>query len=161
MEAQLINETLEAPSPRQAVDRPSRDALARGLDRYLRAAGAADDLQRRRLVLRILEKLQDEGDPKALPWAKAIATTDEVLNAEFLDRASARSGMKGRVALRLGPSTPAAGDWGTPARRYRAMRPCSLAPWRPSFRDLLQLPVPRVAQGLAACLCWLAVLVLP
>lgn len=161
MEAQLINETLEAQHPVRAVDRSFWEALTRRLDSYLREAGAADDLQRRRLVLHILERLQGEGDPKDLPWAKVVATMDRVLNAELLEQTGTRSGLKGRIALRLDLSARPAGDWGTPERRYRAMRPCSLAPWRPSLQDLIRLPVPRVAQGVAACLCWLAVLVLP
>ena len=168
VEAQLILESPLtpglAPAAPKASQGPSCDELARKLDGYLAAAGAADELLRRRMVLRTVEKLEAEGDPAKLPWVKAVAALDEVLSSELLPQPGPHGKQQGRIALYLGGARQAgwtARDWATPPRRYLAMPASSLAPWRPSWRQLGQIRVPRFAQGIAACLCWLAVLVLP
>jgi hypothetical protein len=41
------------------------------------------------------------------------------------------------------------------------MRAQDLSQWRPSADGLLRLQVSRPVQGLVACLCWLAVIIVP
>jgi len=148
---------------------PQGELLAR-IDRYLRTAGAADATQRSRLTVATARDLLAQGTGAEPAWAEIIAAVDRSLAAELAgdagDDAPPRS--RGRVALGLAGAVPAGSDaaifgnaWGTPPRRPYPMRAQDLALWRPSAERLQWLQLSRPVQGLAACLCWLAVLMVP
>lgn len=190
MEARLT-ETLPQPGVhlegcnldvRHETDRPHSAAMIR-LDRYLAAAGIDDQEQRRRLAVAAARDLLARGGaklPGAKPswpesswpessWAEIIAAVDRQLAAEFAPGSGDEApGPRGRVALaavRFGQSGGIGADWGTPPRRHRAMPAQDLSLWRPSpeaaAAQIGRLRVGRAAQGLAAGLCWLAVVVVP
>lgn len=102
-----------------------------------------------------------------LTWAEIVAAVDRSLATAFSADGKTLPRARGRVALGLAAAaadngvTVSGPDWGTPPRQPRAMRPQDLSLWRPSAGWLLRLRLSRPAQGLAACLCWLAVLFVP
>ncbi len=158
MEARLTEISYEA---RLTDDLPDRMMLAARVDRYLRAAGAQDNAQRGRLIVataRDLRTRSSNGDPT---WAEIIAAVDRHLAAEFRVDAAREDAptSRGRVALCMAPGSGA--EWATPPREHRTMPPQELSLWRPDTAWLRQLQFGRSAQGLAASLCWLAVLVIP
>ncbi|MGF1628122.1 MAG: hypothetical protein ACFCUT_01490 [Kiloniellaceae bacterium] len=139
------------------------------IDRYLRAAGASDTALLSRLTAATARDLLARGVSAEPAWAEIIAAVDRSLAGELsADGAgSALPTPRGRVALRLAVADRAAGaravgaEWGTPPRQHRGMRAQNLSLWRPSAKSLLRLQVSRPLLGLAACLCWLAVVVVP
>lgn len=156
-------DAIPLPSPLDAD--PPQSRLLAGIDRYLRAAGAADPALRGRLAAATARDLLARGVVADLTWAEIVAAADRSLADEFsLD---GRTLPRGRVALGLATAAAVSGpdfsgrDWGTPPRQPRAMRPEDLSRWRPSAHWLLHIRLSRPAQGLAACLCWLAVLFVP
>jgi hypothetical protein len=148
-----------------------RSRLLARIDRYLQAAGVDDEAARARLATNAARDLLAMGLSAEANWAEVVAAIDRSLAAELAPEGMTLPRARGRVALGMagglsGVSTKAmAGlcgpDWGAPPRSNRVMRAQDLSPWRPSLRGLLRLQVSRPAQGLAACLCWLAVLFVP
>ncbi|MEO3430353.1 hypothetical protein AAFN88_15965 [Pelagibius sp. CAU 1746] len=147
-------------------------ALSERLDAYLRAAGAEDGGRRRRLLaaaLQLLAERRGEGPhARARPgWAEIIAAVDSCLAAEACGAGIGAQSARGRVALKLDRATGtlAEGTWAAPPRQRRHMRAQSLSLWRPQLRGdaawLYRYRISRSMQGLAACLCWLAVLIIP
>ena len=180
MEAQLIDTPFDPcllPGPQRP--RPEHPVLAARLERYLRAAGMQNAPRRERLVAECLEELSAEGrdadvssaEPSwAEPsWAEIIAAVDRCLTRQLEQdgRSAVRQSARGRVSLGLGPAQPAmpAEDWATPPRDRRAMPAQDLSRWHPGTawraKRLQRVQFSRSTQGLAACICWLAVLVFP
>ncbi len=175
MEAQLIDTPFDPcllPGPQRP--RPEHPVLAARLERYLRAAGIQNAPRRERLLAQRLGDLSAEGRDadvsSAEPsWAEIIAAVDRCLIRQLEQGGSsaARQSARGRVSLGLGPAQPAmpAEDWATPPRNRRAMPAQDLSRWRPGTawraKRLQQVQFSRSTQGLAACICWLAVLVFP
>ena len=170
-------EVLSSDGPASAKDQPQSAVILR-IDRYLQAAGAGDKARRSRLAAAAARDLLARGASAEPGWAEIIAAVDRSLTAEFApsESAAAPGSAGGRVALVLAeqaaPYTPAARmgrDWGTPARHRLPMPAQDLTAWRPAWRPavayaserLSRLQVSRPAQGLAACLSWLAVLIIP
>ena len=147
-------------------EQPHSRLLVR-IDRYLRAAGATDPALRGRLMAATARDLLAQGVIAGPTWAEIVAAIDRSLAVEFAADGKTLPRARGRVALGLGGGAADVGaavsgpDWGTPPRRPTAMPACDLSRWRPSARWLLRLQLSRPAQGLAACLCWLAVLFVP
>lgn len=135
--------------------------LAARVDRYLRAAGAQDNAQRGRLIVATVGDLRAQSSNCDPSWADIIAAVDRHLAAEFGVDASGEDALtsRGRVALCMAAGSGA--KWATPPREHRTMPPQELSLWRPDTAWLRQLQLGRSAQGLAASLCWLAVLVIP
>ncbi|HEY9538218.1 MAG TPA: hypothetical protein VIS03_11570 [Kiloniellaceae bacterium] len=138
------------------------------IDRYLRAAGATNPALRGRLMAATARDLLARGMIAEPAWAEIVAAIDRSLAEELATEGKTLPRARGRVALGLaGAAAPASGpdlsgpDWGTPPRRASAMPAQDLSLWRPSAGWLLHLQLSRRAQGLAACLCWLAVLIVP
>jgi hypothetical protein len=149
-------------------EQPPQSALVARIDRYLRAAGALDTARRSRLTAATARNLLALGVSAEPAWAEIVAAVDRALagadSTEGSDKALTTSTTPhGRVALRLVPNANvgAGAGWGTPPRRRSAMRPQDLSLWRPTAELLLGLRVSRPAQGLAACLCWVAILIVP
>lgn len=141
-----------------------QDGLAARIDRYLRAAGALDAATRSRLGVAAARDLWARNFGDEVSWAEIVAAVDRSLAAEFtLEGPSAETlGARGRVALHLASDHVAAGTGSaTPPRIHRQMYPQGLSPWRPSFASWRRLQLSRPAQGLAASLCWLAILIIP
>lgn len=184
MEAQLIDISVERSLPGGQADRSRQEALTARLDAYLRAAGAEEDARRQDLIEATLSELARCGascaPARAKPtrpltfethptWAEIIAAIDTVLAAEICadSAGTGAQSARGRIALKLGPAAaPQAGAaWSTPSRQRRKMRPQSLSLWRPRMQKgagwLYRYQIRRTTQGLAACLCWLAVLFIP
>ena len=167
---------------RNQEDRPRSEAMIR-IGRYLAAAGVDDHDHRRRLAAAVARDLLARGGAKSLgadplgaeasvmesSWAEIIAAVDRQLTTEFAPGyEDSAPGPRGRVALAAARSGHDAGtdtDWGTPPRRRQAMPAQDLSLWRPSpeaaAAQFGRLRVGRATQGLAACLCWLAVVVVP
>ncbi|WP_193369152.1 hypothetical protein [Pelagibius marinus] len=146
--------------------------LGERLDAYLRAAGAEDPARRRHLIAATRQLLAERGsDGPAAParptWAEIIAAVDACLAAEICTVGPGAQSARGRVALKQGPAVnPQTEDeWGTPPRQRRRMHAQSLSLWRPQFLGdaawLYRYQISRSTQSLAACLCWLAVLIIP
>jgi hypothetical protein len=149
-------------------EQPPQSALVARIDRYLRAAGALDTARRSRLTAATARNLLALGVSAEPAWAEIVAAVDRALagadSTEGSDKALMTSTTPhGRVALRLAPDADAGAGagWGTPPSRRSAMRPQDLSLWRPTAELLLGLRVSRPAQGLAACLCWIAILIVP
>jgi hypothetical protein len=151
-------------------EQPPQSALVARIDRYLRAAGALDTARRSRLTAATARNLLALGVSAEPAWAEIVAAVDRALagadSTEGSDKALITSTTPhGRVALSLAPDADvgagASAGWGTPPRRRSAMRPQDLSLWRPTAELLLGLRVSRPAQGLAACLCWVAILIVP
>lgn len=169
MEAQLIAPPFEpcfpvlaGPSP----DRSGKTYLARGLDRYLRAAGLEDDDRRAELAAACLDDLLAHSGGEEVSWAEIIAAVDRRLTRELVPGAADRipQSAGGRVALRLGAGSRdgAPVEGGVPRRNRRAMLPQELSMWRPAWHgEMRRLRISRSLQGAAVCLCWLAVLIIP
>jgi hypothetical protein len=181
-----LTETLPQPGIRREAcaldvrietDQPHSAAMIR-IDRYLAAAGVDDQERRRRLAVATARDLLARGGAKPFDpepswgetsWAEIIAAVDRQLTAEFAPESSDEApDPRGRVALaaaRFGKGGGIDANWGTPPRRHRAMAAQDLSLWRPSpgavAAQFAQLRVGRAAQGLAAGLCWLAVVVVP
>jgi hypothetical protein len=147
-------------------------ALTDRLDAYLRAAGAEDSDRRRRLRAATRQLLAERGSdgPAASTrptWAEIIAAMDACLAAEICGAGVGVQSARGRVALKQDPAATAQaeGEWGTPPRQRRRMRAQSLSLWRPRIQGdaawLYRYQISRSTQSLAACLCWLAVLIIP
>ncbi|MEQ9607171.1 MAG: hypothetical protein RLN99_05835, partial [Kiloniellaceae bacterium] len=166
-----------APSAGPSKDQP-HSAVALRIDRYLQAAGAMDKARRSRITAAAARDLLARGASAEPGWAEVIAAVDRSLAAEFTDAqmTAAQGSARGRVALVLaeravspGDATQMGRDWGTPARRRLAMAAQDLTAWHPALRPemerqaarLRRLQVSRSVQGLAACLSWLAVLIIP
>jgi hypothetical protein len=140
-----------------------QDGLAARIDRYLRATGALDAATRSRLGVATARDLWERNLGDEVSWAEIVAAVDRSLAAEFaLDGISAETlGARGRVALGLASDHVAAETGAaTPPRIHRQMHPQELSPWRPSFA-WRRLRLSRPTQGLAASLCWLAILTIP
>lgn len=137
------------------------------IDRYLRAAGAADAALRGRVMAATARDLLAQGLIAGPTWAEIVAAIDRSLAAELSAEGKTLPRARGRIALGIsggtaeGSAAVSGPDWGTPPRRQSAMPPQDLSLWRPSAGWLLRLQLSRPAQGLAACLCWLAVLFVP
>lgn len=146
---------------------PPHSRLLVSIDRYLRAAGAADPALRGRLMAATARDLLARGVIAAPAWAEIVAAIDRSLAAEYAADGKTLPRARGRVALGLGGGaadgtcTVSGPDWGTPPRRQSAMPAQDLSAWRPSAGWLLRLQLSRPAQGLAACLCWLAIFLVP
>ena len=182
MEARLTTLSSEAPTAIEtgghdaaiAIQLPiepemPQSALVSRIERYLRAAGADDAALRSRLTAATARDLLARGVSAEPGWAEIVAAVDRGLaDALFAEGASsALPTSRGRVALRLAATDPETGshapgaDWSAPARQRRGMRPQDLSLWCPSADGLLRLQVSRPVQGLTACLCWLAVIIVP
>jgi hypothetical protein len=149
-------------------EQPPQSALVARIDRYLRAAGALDTARRSRLTAATARNLLALGVSAEPAWAEIVAAVDRALagtdSTEGSDKALTTSTTPhGRVALCLAPDADvgAGAGWGAPPRRRSAMRLQDLSLWRPTAELLLGLRVSRPAQGLAACLCWIAILIVP
>ena len=100
---------------------------------------------------------------------QVIAAVDRCLTRELAPEARRilPQSPRGRVALGLGPSAPmtARADGAAPPRNICPMLPQDLSLWRPEPRRsadrLRRFQLSRTTQGLAACLCWVAVLIVP
>ncbi|MGD1877681.1 MAG: hypothetical protein ACFB13_09300 [Kiloniellaceae bacterium] len=155
--------------------RPQSETTLR-IDRYLQAAGAADTTRRSRLTAAAARDLLAQGATPS--WAEIIAAVDRSLAGEFATAcaSAAPASARGRIALSLAehptPDTETAemgNDWGTPPRHRQVMAAQDLSLWRPYLRPsmhrgadrLRNVQVSRSAQSLAACLCWLAVVIIP
>ena len=162
MEARLTDLLGEAPVPvhpgagsgdRLAIQRtvdnePPHGRLLAKIDRYLRAAGAEEPSLRGRLMAAAARDLLSKGLIARADWAEIIAAIDRSLAEELATG--------GETLPRV--SRP---DWGAPPRRHQPMLPQDLARWRPTLDTLRRLHLSRPTQGLAAGLCWLAVLFVP
>jgi len=169
VEAQLID-TAARPSPAAGLHpaRPQTELLVR-IDRYLRAAGAADSRLRSRLIAAAMRRLATQGGSSDVTWAEVIAAVDHSLTAEFASDAASTldkdapppAGVGGRIALhRAAEGMSAVDTRSLPPRHQRPMPPQVLLPWRPTpgwFRRLKPHPS---APALAASLCCLVVLFL-
>ena len=157
--------------PRIAVEPASGEQphsrLLVSIDRYLRAAGASEPALRGRLMAATARDLLAQGVIADPAWAEIVAAIDRSLAAELAVDGKTLPRARGRVALGLsggaadGSAAVSGPDWGAPPRRPSAMPAQDLSLWRPSAGWLLRLQLSRPAQGLAACLCWLAVLFVP
>lgn len=155
-----------------AKDQP-HSAVTLRIDRYLQAAGAMDKARRSRVTAAAARDLLARGASAEPGWAEVIAAVDRSLAIEFATAdAAAQTSARGRVALILAEQAAASGaaarmdrDWGTPTRHRLAMPAQDLTAWRPDMQRsadrLSRLRVSPVAQGVAACLSWLAVLFIP
>ena len=132
MEKQLIDPEFGRQPCVRDITR-SIDVLARRVEGYLRAAGL-DDTPRHRLVAVVLADLR-RGDGDIPSWQQIIEATERHLTTE------------------LHPATP------PPC--HRAMLPQDLSPSPPSAARAFQRRINRPARGLAACLGWLTVLIIP
>ncbi|GAB4224065.1 MAG: hypothetical protein Tsb0032_27860 [Kiloniellaceae bacterium] len=170
MEAKLIDAPLDPCfPPRPSSLDAGRPPLATCIDRYLRAAGLTDAARRAALTDSCLTDLTAKQRGGETSWAEIIAAIDRCLVRQLVPEAAQRvpPSVSGRVALRLGDGTAGGGlcDGSTPPRQHFAMHPQDLSLWRP--RDvaagglLKRLQIGRPAQGIAACLLWLAVVVIP
>lgn len=164
MEAQLIDPLTPLHANGNASRKLPRGAMEVRIDSYLRACGVVEHSRREHLLGATLGALGVDDQKKLLSWAEIIAAVDAVL-ARHMDWPAGpapATGGRGRVALRLGVAAERTADWAVvPQRSLQYMRPQNLSPWRPPLRELLRLRIPRSTQGLAACLCWLAVLIIP
>lgn len=174
---ELLSDTAGArrTGPRETIATPSLAAdrsapqtrLLISIDRYLRAAGAKDPALRGRLMAATARDLLAQGQIADPAWAEIVAAIDRSLAAELATEGKTLPRARGRVALGLGGGAPEASaavsgpDWGTPPRRHIAMQPQDLSLLRPRADAVLRLRLSRSTQALAACLCWLAVLVVP
>lgn len=151
---------------------PPQSRLLSRIDRYLRAAGADDGAMRARVAAAAARDLLARGLSAEANWAEIVAAIDRSLAAELSPEGMTLPRARGRLALALAgrsatgePAKATAAfcgpDWGVPRRRYQAMRGQNLSPWRPRLERLLRLRLSRPAQGVAACLCWIAVLIVP
>jgi hypothetical protein len=146
---------------------PPHNRLLARIDRYLRAAGAEEPSLRGRLMAATARDLLAKGLIAQADWAEIIAAIDRSLAEELASGGKTLPRARGRVALRLrgatahGSAAISGPDWGTPPRRHEPMPPQDLARWRPTIDWLRRLQLSRPAQGLAAGLCWLAVLFVP
>ena len=181
MEARLTDLLGEAPVPvhpgagsgdRLAIQRtvdnePPHGRLLAKIDRYLRAAGAEEPSLRGRLMAAAARDLLSKGLIARADWAEIIAAIDRSLAEELATGGETLPRARGRVALRLsgaaghGSASVSRPDWGAPPRRHQPMLPQDLARWRPTLDTLRRLHLSRPTQGLAAGLCWLAVLFVP
>lgn len=172
MEAQLIDISSERGLPGDDSGRSRPLALSDRLNAYLRAAGVEDSERRRQLRAATRQLLAGRGSdgPAASvrpTWAEIIAAVDACLAAEICAAGIGVQSARGRVALKQGPAATAQteGGWGTPPRRRRRMRAQNLSLWRPQIQGdaawLYRYQISRSTQSLAACLCWLAVLIIP
>ena len=178
MEARLTDLSCKAPvqlgaGPHDPISQPVVDKeppqtqLLIRIDRYLRAAGAADPALRGRLMAATARDLLAQGLIADPTWAEIVAAIDRSLAAELSTDGRTLPRARGRLALVLGQGAPdgsfaiSGPDWGTPPRRTTAMRGQDLSLWRPSYGWLRRLHLSRPAQALAACVCWLAVLFVP
>lgn len=166
MEAQLIDSAF-VPCP---PERSQSGDLAARVDRYLQAAGLADEHARSRLTATIVHDLTARTHDSDPAWAEAIAAIDRRLSAELAGEASGMetASPRGRVALGLETAGAPAGpgdSWATPERRRCAMPPQDLSLWRPRIvrrlHRLLRQDISHATQGLTACLCCLAVILIP
>ena len=149
------------------VEQPLHGVTQR-IDLYLRAAGAEDPAQRGCLTAAAARDLLAQGASAEPSWAEIIAAVDRSISSGGARDGglSVMTSARGRVALRLlGNPVSLPEEWGTPPRQRRTMQPQDLSPWRPregTGADRLQrLYVSRKVQAFAACLCWLAVIVIP
>jgi hypothetical protein len=145
---------------------PPHSRLLTKIDRYLRAAGAEEPALRGRLLAATARDLLAKGLIAQPDWAKIVAAIDRSLAEELATDGKTLPRARGRVALGLskvarGSAAISGPDWGTPPRRHEPMPPQNLALWRPTIDGLRHLQLSRPAQGLAAALCWLAVLFVP
>lgn len=138
------------------------------IDRYLRATGAKDSTLRARLTAAAARDLLAQGASAEPSWAEIIAAVDRsIASGGARDGGlSVMTSARGRVALRLlGDPEALPEEWGTPPRQRRAMQPQDLSLWQPSEAmdaDRLQrVYFSRKVQAFTACLCWLAVLIIP
>jgi hypothetical protein len=183
VEARLTNLSSEAPAVFEtgahdntiAIQLPTepetpQSVLVSRIERYLRAAGADHAALRSQLTAATARDLLARGVSAEPGWAEIVAAVDRSLAGTlFADGgSSALPTSRGRVALRLAATDPeaktpaaAGADWSAPARQRRGMRAQDLSQWRPSADGLLRLQVSRPVQGLVACLCWLAVIIVP
>lgn len=172
MDAQLIDISLERTSPGDDSDSSEPMALSNRLNAYLRAAGVSDPERLRQLHAATRQLLAERGSggpaASARPtWAEIIAAVDACLAAEISAAGVGAQSARGRVALKQGSAAAAQaeGQWGTPPRQRRRMRAQSLSLWRPQIQGeaawLYRYQISRSTQSLAACLCWLAVLIIP
>ncbi len=171
MEAQLIDTSLERSLPGKDSGRSRPVGLSDRLETYLRAAGADDPERRRQLCAATLEVLAERGTAGPLSpqptWAEIIAAVDACLATEICASGAGAQSARGRVALKQGAAATAQaeGEWATPPRQRRRMRAQSLSLWRPRIQGdaawLYRYQISRSTQSLAACLCWLAVLIIP
>ncbi len=154
------------------VETACRDLPLHGLtqrvDRYLRAAGAEDDALRSRLTAAAARDLLAQGASAEPSWAEIIAAVDRSISSGGARDGglSVMTSARGRVALRLlGDPAGLPQEWGTPPRHRRAMPAQDLSLWHPreaiGAERLHQLHLSRKAQAFTACLCWLAVLIIP
>lgn len=153
-----------------ASSQPQSRLLAR-IDRYLLAAGAKEPALRARIAAAAARDLLAQGLSAEANWAEIVAAIDRSLATELSPEGVSLPRARGRVALglvgslegdrQLPPASLCGPEWSTPPRRHQAMRGQDLSRWRPSLQRLLQIQLSRPAQGVAACLCWLAVLFIP
>lgn len=145
---------------------PPHSRLLMKVDRYLRAAGADEPALRGRLLAATARDLLAQGLIAQPDWAEIVAAVDRSLAEELAGDGRTLPRARGRVALRLrarereGFAAISGPDWGTPPRRREAMEPQDLSLWRPALPRLPRLPLSRPALGVAAGLCWLAVMFL-
>jgi hypothetical protein len=166
--------------PKAADDSAQRpqSAVTLRIDRYLVAAGAGDRAWRGQITAAVARDLLAHGASGEPGWAEIIAAVDRCLAAEFAAPHSTpqRASARGRVALYLTGQESAndaaaqmGRDWGAPTRQPQPMAPQDLTRWSPTWRGmadgsagwLQRLRVSRSAQGVAACLCCLAVIIIP
>lgn len=138
------------------------------IDRYLRAAGAGDSALRARLTAAAARDLLAQGASAEPSWAEIIAAVDRSISSSGARDGglSVMTSARGRVALQLhGDPAALPEEWGTPPRHRRVMQAQDLSLWQPSEAmdaDRLQrVTFSRKAQAFTACLCWLAVLIVP
>lgn len=138
------------------------------IDRYLRAAGAEDDALRSRLTAAAARDLLAQGASAEPSWAEIIAAVDRSISSGGAREGglSMMTSARGRVALRLlGEPASLPEEWGTPPRQRRAMRAQDLSLWQP--REAIvperfhRVYFSRKVQAFTACICWLAVLIIP
>lgn len=138
------------------------------IDRYLRAAGAEDDSLRARLTAAAARDLLAQGASAEPSWAEIVAAVDRSISSGGARDGglSVMTSARGRVALRLlGDPASLPAEWGTPPRQRRAMQAQDLSLWQPREAmdaDRLQrVHFSRKVQAFTACLCWLAILIVP
>lgn len=138
------------------------------IDRYLRAAGAENSALRARLTAAAARDLLAQGASAEPSWAEIIAAVDRGLSSggERNGGLSMMTSARGRVGLRLHEDPAGLPDeWGTPPRQRRAMPAQDLSLWQPRegirTERLHHFGLSRKVQAFAACLCWLAVLMVP
>lgn len=151
-----------------AIHKLPLHGVTQRIDRYLRAAGAEDSALRSRLTAAAARDLLAQGASAEPSWAEVIAAVDRSISSGGARDGglSVMTSARGRVALQLlGDPAGLPEEWGTPPRHRRVMQAQDLSLWQPrevvSANRLQRVYFSRKVQAFTACVCWLAVLIIP